>query len=192
VKKPATAGEAVADVKQRFRALFDKVNESGRERVNERDVERLRDMFGEHKDMALWRTVPGPGQAAIDYLLQQRMAGAAMSEAWRERVKEMKADLGYEEATGAERMLISHAVLCWLQLGLIELKYSHVLSEGVTLAQGRMWDHRVTLAQRRFTRALTELARLRALTAAARFATARAEAAEAESAARRGPRALRA
>lgn len=190
--KPATAAEAVADVRRRFRALFDKVNESERGRVNERDVEDVRRMFREHPDLELWRTVPGPGQAAIDYLLQQRMAGAAMSEAWRERVTEMKADLGYEGATGAEQMLISHAVLCWLQLGFIELKYSHVIAEGVTLAQGRLWDRRVTLAQRRFTRSLTELARLRALTAAARYATARAEVAEAESAARRGPRALRA
>jgi hypothetical protein len=89
-------------------------------------------------------------------------------------------------------MLISHAVLCWLQRGFIELKYSHVIAEGVTLAQGRTWDRRVSLAQRRFTRSLTELVRLRALTAAGRYATARAETAEAEAATGRGPRALRA
>jgi hypothetical protein len=190
VKKPETAAESVADVRRRFRALFDKVNLAGA-KASERDVERVSEMFREHKDLELWRNIPGPGQAPIDYLLQQRMAGAAMSEAWRERVKEMKRDFGYDEASPAERLLISHAVLCWLQLGFIEFKYSHVLAEGVTLAQGRMWDKRVSMAQR-FTRGLTELARLRALTAAARYATARAEVAEAEAATRRGPRALRA
>lgn len=192
MKKPATAAESGADVKRRFRALFDKVNESERGRVNERDVEGVRQMFREHKDLELWRSVPGPGQAPIDYLLQQRMAGAAMSEAWRERVEEMKRDLGYEGATGAEHLLIYHAALCWLQLAFIELQYAYLLHEGTSPAQGRMWDRRVSMAQRRFTRALTELARLRALTAAARYATARADVAEAEAAVRKGPRALRA
>lgn len=191
MKKPGTAGEAVEDVRRRFRALFDKVNHAGTN-PPERDVERVQEMFREHEDLELWRSIPGPGQAPIDYLLQMRTAGAAMSEAWRERVKEMRRELGYDGAPYAERMMIDHAVLCWLQLAFIELKYSHVIAEGVTLAQGRLWDRRVTLAQRRFTRSLTELARLRALTAAARFATARAEAAEAELATRRGPRALRA
>lgn len=191
MKKPETAAESVADVKKRFETLFDKVNHAGA-KASERDVERIGEMFREHKDLELWRRVSGPGQAAIDYLLQKRMAGAAISEAWRERVKEMKRDLGHDEASPAEQLLIVHAVLCWLQLGFIEFKYSHVLAEGVTLAQGRMWDRRVSMAQRRFTRALTELARLRALTAAARYATARAEVAEAEAATRRGPRALRA
>lgn len=191
MNKPTTAAESVADVRRRFKTLFDKVNEAPSP-VPERDVERVRAMFREHKDLELWRIVPGPGQAPIDYLLQQRMAGAAMSEAWRQRVEQMKRDLGYEEATGAEHLLIYHAVLCWFQLAFIELKYSHVISEGATLAQGRLWDRRVTLAQRRFTRALTELARLRALTAAARYANARADAAEAEATARKGPRALRA
>jgi hypothetical protein len=191
VKKPDSAADAVADVKRRFETLFDKVHYAGAN-ANERDVKRLGEMFREHEDLELWRRVSGPGQAAIDYLLQHRIAGAAMSEAWRERVKEMKRDFGYDEAPPAEQLLISHAVLCWLQLGFIEFKYTHVLAEGVTPAQGRMWDRRVSMAQRRFTRALTELARLRALTAGARYATARAEVAEADAATRRGPRALRA
>jgi hypothetical protein len=191
MKKHDSAAEAVADVRQRFRALFDKVNEA-RGPASEREVERVREMFREHKDLELWRCIPGPGQAPIDYLLQQRMAGAAMSEAWRERVEEMRRDLGYKESPAAEQMLISHIVLCWLQLAFIELKYAYVIHEGMTPAQGRLWDRRVSMAQRRFTRALTELARLRALTAAARFANARADIAETEAAARKGPRALRA
>jgi hypothetical protein len=119
------------------------------------------------------------------------MAGAAMSEAWRERAEHLKEELGHKTATPAERMLISHIVLCWLQLGFIECKYAVVIAESVTLAQGRMWDRRVTLAQRRFTRALEALQRLRALTAAARYANARAEAAEGKQPAEMtGPRAL--
>lgn len=193
MKKPSTTKqEGPDDIKRRFEALFDRVNDAG-SRVKEADVLQVRRMFREHADLELWRRVPGPGRAAIDYLLQQRMAGAAMSEAWRERAAHLQNELGYASASPAEQMLIAHAVLCWLQLGFINLKYSHVLNEGVTLAQGRLWDRRVSLAQRRFTRALTELERLRALSAAARYAQARAEATERQVRQpdeRPGPRAL--
>lgn len=191
MKKPEPKPAEPADVKKRFRALFDKINEDGGAKAKESDVEALRGMMREHSDLKLHREIPGPGQASIDYLLQMRMAGAAMSEAWRERVEEIRRGLGFEGASYAEKMLIDHAALCWLQHAFISFNYSRVLSQGATVAQGHLLDKRVSAAQRRVTRSLTELARLRALTAAARYATARAEAAEGPKAEERtGPRAL--
>ena len=193
MKKPSTKLSDPADIKSRFDALFRKANGEGATKPIDRDFKELREFMREHEGEHLHRNVAGPGQAAIDYLLQQRIAGGAMSEAWREQIDDFKKDFGFKDAPRAERFLILHIILCWLQLNFIELKYAGILSgaDNVTLDVGRHWDRRLSLAQRRFTRATEALARLRALTAAARYATARAEAAEGKRTAEMtGPRAL--
>jgi hypothetical protein len=179
-----------AAIKKRFDALFERVNKGS---CPDRDALPLRTMMRAHPELKLWRRMPGPGATAISYLLQMNIAGAAITELWRERVDDLLIQFGYEAASIVEQMLIQHIILCWLQLTFVELHYAQVLKGGeVSLAQGAQLDRRVTLAQKRFTRATDALTRTRAMLAAARYANERADAAAEERAQRPGPRALRA
>ena len=136
---------------------------------------------------------PGPGEVAIEILLQKQSAGVAFSLCWAERIAALQVEMGHETAPPVERMLIQHVALCYLQLNLIGMQYAEVIAgnaAGMTIERASFWDRRMGLAQRRLTRATEALERLRALTAAARYATARAEVAEAERGIRQRPRAL--
>lgn len=191
MKKPNTKLTDPKQIEERFDALFTKANGEGARAATEAEIKELRAFMNEHDGEKLWRRVASPGQASIDYLLQMRIAGAGLSEAWRRQIEDMRKDFGFEEAPRVEKFLIQHIILCWLQLNFVELSYSQLLKEGSTLPRGVFWDRRVTLAQRRFTRACESLERLRALTAAARYARARAEAAEGPKPEEKtGPRAL--
>lgn len=89
----------------------------------------------------------------------------------------LKQELGYEEASAAERVLIDHAVLCHVRLGMVERLYSERTSGSYRIDHAEHYERRLTMAQRRFTRAITTLARVRALLA--RAETARAHASKA-------------
>jgi hypothetical protein len=85
----------------------------------------------------------------------------------RQAAELLKRELGYEEADVAERVLIDHAVLCHVRLGMIEHLYSRHTSGAYRVDMAEHFERRLTMAQRRFTRAVTTLARVRALLARA-------------------------
>ncbi len=179
-----------AAIKKRFDELFHKTNKHTPPAA---DVEKLRALLDGHKELKLWNRMSAPDDTAINYLLQQNIAGGAFSETWRFTARELAKDLGEESAPPVERLLIQHVVLCWLQMNFIALKYAAALGHESPLGpQGAAWDKRITLAQKRFTRATDALTRTRAMLAAARYANERADAAAEERAHRTGPRALRA
>ena len=62
-----------------------------------------------------------------------------------------------------EQLLIQDAALSWLKLSIIELQYSNVMKQSITLTLGIFWEKRLSAAQRRFTRACETLARVRKL-----------------------------
>ncbi|MFZ0063536.1 MAG: hypothetical protein WAL47_16010 [Pyrinomonadaceae bacterium] len=54
----------------------------------------------------------------------------------------LKKDLGSEGAPMLEQLLIQHAGLCWLRLTLVELGYSSVMKQTITLTLGIYWEKR--------------------------------------------------
>ena len=132
------------------------------------DVERLRRMLDDHPDLKLWERYIGVMSCAEAYVLQQAPAGLqAFAEVWRPRLANIRKKLGYQDAPEIEKLLIQHAALCWLRLGLIEIQLAGYTRDSHTLASGAYWDRRLTNAQRRFTRAVETLAKVRALAAVA-------------------------
>jgi hypothetical protein len=87
--------------------------------------------------------------------------------------EQLKAELGYDDAPASIRILIDHAVLCHVRLGMVEHLYSRMQVLRMDVVEH--WERRLTLAQKRFTRAVTTLARVRALLARAETAQADAE-----------------
>ena len=120
---------------------------------------------------------------ALDLAFKDFYLGYVTKEAVRRGAEELRRELGFEEATPAERVMIEHAVLCHVRLGMVEHLYSRNTSGSYNIKQAEHFEKRLTLAQKRFTRAVTTLANVRALLA-------RAEAASQAAAKARGTHAL--
>lgn len=125
-----------------------------------------------------WRKVGDLMKEATDYALKKFWLGYGTKESVKRGAELLKTELGFEDASPLERLLIEQAVLCHIRLGMVEHLYSRQLSGSYRLDVGAHWEMRLTLAQRRYMKAITTLARVRGLLA-------RAELAEASIAAKR-------
>jgi hypothetical protein len=176
----ATVDTPLSDVeiRRRFVALVHKTNKND---PRAGDVEELRKMLSDHPGLKLWRSISGVAQATeLTVFTCTPMMNDALRECWRERLKQMRQELGYADAPQAEKMLISHVVLCWLRLNLMETRHAlHVGGREHSMRQGLYWEKQLTGAQRRYTRAVETLAKVRALTAATRLIESRTMAANA-------------
>jgi hypothetical protein len=130
-----------------------------------------------------WRKLGDLTTEATEQALKNFWLGYATKEAVMRGAELLKTELGYENASPLERLLIEQAVLCHIRLGIIEHTYSRQLSGSYHLNVGAHWEMRLTLAQRRYMKAITTLARVRLLLA-------RAELAESSAAAKRRSAAL--
>jgi hypothetical protein len=125
-----------------------------------------------------WRNLGDLTKEAVDTALKDFWLGYGTKEAVKRGAELLKADLGFENASPLERLLIEQAVLCHIRLGMIEHQYSRQLKGSYHFNVGAHWEMRLTLAQRRYVKAITALARVRVLLA-------RVELAEVSAAAKR-------
>ncbi|HEX7176986.1 MAG TPA: hypothetical protein VF240_17135 [Pyrinomonadaceae bacterium] len=114
-----------------------------------------------------WRRHGDLTAEALDLAFEKFWLGYVTKESVRRGAELLKQELGYAEALPAERILIEHAVLCHVRLGMIEHLYSRNTSGSYTVSLAEHYEKRLTLAQRRFTRSVVTLARVRGLLARA-------------------------
>jgi hypothetical protein len=122
-----------------------------------------------------WRSHGDLTAEALDRAFRGFWLGYYTKASVRKGAEVLRREMGCDEASSAERILIEHAVMCHVRLGMIEHLYSRHVSGRMDVAEH--YEKRLTLAQRRFTRAVETLARVRALLAraeSAKEATARA------------------
>ena len=112
-----------------------------------------------------WRKLGDLMQEAADHAFKGFWLGYATKESVKRGAELLKSELGFENASTLERMLIEQAVLCHIRLGMIEHLYSRQLSGSYRFDLGAHWEMRLTLAQRRYMKAITTLARVRGLLA---------------------------
>jgi hypothetical protein len=115
-----------------------------------------------------WREHGELLREALDLSFRGFWLGYLTKESVRRGAELLKQELGFEDASPVERMMIEHAVVCHVRLGMIEHLYSRHGSSRMDVIEH--WEKRLTLAQRRFTRAATALARVRGLLARAESA----------------------
>jgi len=96
-------------------------------------------------------------------VIENARATTAVKECWKHRLPILKKELGSDGAPLLEQLLIQQAALCWLRLNLVELSYSSVMKQSITLTLGIYWEKRLSAAQKRFARACETLARVRKL-----------------------------
>jgi hypothetical protein len=102
-------------------------------------------------------------QFAERSVLENSPAVPGVKECWKHRLSTLRNELSYVGAPVLEQLLIQQAALCWLKLSLVDLSYSNVMKQSITLTLGVYWEKRLSAAQRRFTRACETLARVRKL-----------------------------
>ena len=76
---------------------------------------------------------------------------------------EMFKELGYDDASALERMLIENIVLCWLRLHERELRLESIMKGEPTGDQVEYYERRLSDAQRRYLRAIETLTKVRRL-----------------------------
>lgn len=124
----------------------------------------------------LMDTVPHLGRILCDLVevnadkvIATIVSGVSATEAVRRNARAMRDDMGYKIAPELERALIDHAIMCWLRLQKIELTYSQVMAESITIERAAYWERRLTTVQGRYLRAAESLARVRRLSRSTSF-----------------------
>ena len=125
------------------------------------DLQALRDMLGEHPD--LWRVAGDLAHTAALNIVNKLDAGPLITESLKHGWHATKDGLGYPSAPPLERLLIEQVVLCWLHLNIVELEYTDLMREPISLSSAEYWERRLSAAQRRYLRACESLARIRKL-----------------------------
>jgi len=147
-------------IRTKFQVLLDKTN---KENPRPQDVKALSGLLVGNKSLELWRGIASAGYLAELTVIENARATTAVKECWKHRLQVLKKELGSEEAPLLEQLLIQQAALCWLKLNLVELSYSNVMKQSITLTLGMYWEKRLTAAQSRFARACETLARVKRL-----------------------------
>jgi hypothetical protein len=158
VEGPITA--KAEQIRTKFQDLLDRTN---KENPRPQDVKALSDLLVGNKSLELWRGIASAGYLAELTVIENARATTAVKECWKHRLQVLKKELGSDGAPLLEQLLIQQAALCWLKLTLMELSYSNVMKQSITLTLGVYWEKRLTAAQKRFARTCETLARVRKL-----------------------------
>ncbi len=157
--KSASLEKAEA-IRAEFKDLLARTN---KDHPRAQDVKALSDLLNGNKSLELWRDVLSAAQYAERAVIENSPGVHGVKECWRLRLASLRNELGYVGAPILEQLLIQDAALSWLKLSIIELQYSHVMKQSITLTHGMFWEKRLSAAQRRFARACETLARVRKL-----------------------------
>jgi hypothetical protein len=168
-----TVEREIVKIRKQFAEVFKLANKNN---PRPADVEKLRKILEDNSDLELWRNVSGLAKAAEIMLLSHDSIQGGLRQLWTFRLAEMRRELGFsDDASEMEKLMISHAAICWLRLNMLEMFAASILNQEVTLPKAMFWEKRLEMAQRRFTRAAESLARLRMMQAATRLIESRTE-----------------
>jgi hypothetical protein len=85
----------------------------------------------------------------------------------KKQAEQIAKELGIEQASPLERLLIDQVVIAWLRWQAVEWTYQNNFEQSITLTKGIYLEKRLTAAHRRYLQAIESLARVRRLLARA-------------------------
>lgn len=97
----------------------------------------------------------------VEQQLVEIMGGKAFGVLITMDLKLKRRELGYDQASALERILIDRLMACWLRVQQAELRKSSGESKGVSLHWALVWDKRLEIANKNFLRAIRTLALVR-------------------------------
>ena len=142
-----------------LRALIDRTST---EKPNPKDLAELRRRL--QKFPTLIKVFADMAKIVGDDLLNDIVSGGFMRTTMEAARDRFMIDMGYQESTPLEGILIETVYLTWLRYTNAERVYTQVIHGGATLAKAAYWERRLTQTHARHLRSCETLARVRKLT----------------------------
>jgi hypothetical protein len=125
----------------------------------EEDISALRSELANHPEI-----VKQLGDLAI--FIQSELISKSTDCVFLEEVLEAgvnlkRKELGYEESSELEKMLIESTLLAWLRINIWEQIYSQKTAGELNIDEAYFWERRIDFAQTRFLRAVEKLTKVR-------------------------------
>ncbi len=152
---------AVADRRAVYTAVLDLLPRLEKPKVSPADRTAYRALL--EREPGLWRMAGDLGRGAQDQIIKSMGANAALTEAVKVGLDEMREQLQGDDAPRLIKLLVEQVLVCWLQLYQTHYSYTVATSEDHSFAKGDYWQRRLTATQGRYLRALETLARVRRL-----------------------------
>jgi hypothetical protein len=135
------------------------LEKTNKEKPAPEDIEELRVLLTTYP--RLWRVTGDLALLSQQNLLRDSSLVANEREAVSAGLVTLRQQLGYDDASMLEQIVIEQVLLSWLRLSLWEYRYSGLGSAGSSISQSDFWERRISAAQRRFLRACETLSRIR-------------------------------
>lgn len=138
-----------------FGALFDR---AASDKATAADLKALRRVVAAHPEYGRAMDL---SELAIDALIKAMPADKAGKAIARGRADALRLELGGENPTAIERLLIDQVILSFLHLNMVEYQHSNLWEKNISVIE--FWEKRLDQCQVRYHRAIFELARVRRL-----------------------------
>ena len=125
----------------------------------DKDVIELRNLLQENP--VLWSHAGNLAKNAASNLINSVDATPALQESLKTGYRQLQVELGSENTSRVECLLIEQVVLAWMRLYIVEFKFNSTMNLLDSPKSCEYWEKRLNAAQRRFLRACTTLARIR-------------------------------
>ncbi len=149
------------DLRARF---FDVAKRADSPKSTAAERAELRKMFDEAP--ALWQAIGDLSALALNRLLDVAIkAEYSQRHAYDRALMQMRADLGWDSSSAAERLLIEQVLLCYIRQQIAEFTFTNVMHEsgGISLTKAEHHERVLTMTQARYLRSIEALARVRRL-----------------------------
>lgn len=142
------------------------IQATNKEKPKPEDVEALNKLFDESPH--IWQQVGNLAIRVRERIIEMQCGESHLiTEATKRKVAEMRDELGWQNSSRLEKIIIEQVCMNWLRLNHLELVHEQKTRESHTLAVGEHWDKLLTQAQKRYLRACESLAKVRKLLAEA-------------------------
>ncbi len=145
---------------EKYEKLRELVKRTHKEKPKPDDVAALKRLFEDEPE--LWQATGNMARRTLDHLLHTYYPQSAyVQECVSHRLVELREQLGYDESTPLEGILIEQILVSWVNLYVLEINSATKLCESHSTETGLYWDRRLTGAQQRFRRSCETLARVK-------------------------------
>ncbi len=134
---------------------------------SKKDVQALKKAFKDRPE--IWGKVGNLTRMTQDLIIQNTKGTAATKESIQYAVKAIRRDLGHEDASPIEKLLIEQIGLAWLNYHMTQWGHESVMDKGTSFKNAAYWERRLNGAHRRYIRAIEALARIRKMGVSIQF-----------------------
>lgn len=149
------------DPKKDFIEIFGATN---KQNPKTEDIEILRELMRE--DSSIWKNYGDWAKQSESVILNEYFKTSGfLLETVKKKLANMRDELGWENASEIEKLLIRQVCLTWLRLYFVERQHHQATFGSHNLTSGVYWDKRLSMAQKRHLKAIESLAKVRKMTA---------------------------